>query len=60
MARRSGKLVRLKGGRHGIVYNDETAINGKLRVHILDAQFKPTDDKVLAAPENLTVFGMVD
>jgi hypothetical protein len=63
MARRPGMLVKTESGKQGIVYKDElkkVTSGEKVQVHVIDADYKATGEKLLCDPKKLKPFGMVD
>lgn len=61
MKKRTGQIVKTKAGDMGIVYDDEKAINGKLRVHLVNAEtLELTGKKILSQGKNLTIKGFTD
>lgn len=52
--KKAGKLVETKNGVLGRTYNNESLINGKIRVHCVDGK------KLLCNPQNLTLKGFID
>ena len=50
----AGKLVETKKGLVGRTYNNESPINGKIRVHCTDGS------KLLCDPKTLTLKGFID
>jgi len=59
-SRRSGNLVITKVGKKGLVYNDESPINGKHRVYVVNSEMVQSGEKLLVSADNLKVIGFID